>query len=73
MNIPYEECPHCSIMTPVYCEPVHKCHSDPRIIYTQRCSWCGNKFIVNGVQEEHWIPKSVCKVVQRMEKGLMEF
>ena len=28
---------------------------------------------INGVQEEHWIPKSVCKIVQRMERGLMEF
>lgn len=28
---------------------------------------------VTGVPEECWIPKSVCKVVTRMEKGLMEF
>jgi len=28
---------------------------------------------VTGVQEEHWIPKSVCKVVNRMERALGEF
>lgn len=28
---------------------------------------------VSGVPEEYWIPKSVCKVVMRMEKGLREF
>lgn len=28
---------------------------------------------VSGVPEKYWIPKSVCKVVMRMETGLMEF
>ena len=28
---------------------------------------------VTGVQEEHWIPKSVCRVVNRTERGLGEF
>lgn len=48
MNITYKECPYCGIMTPVYYGSVHKCHGDPRIIYTQRCLWCEDKFIVNG-------------------------
>ena len=28
---------------------------------------------VSGVPEKYWIPKSVCKVVMRTEKGLREF
>lgn len=28
---------------------------------------------VNGATDEHWIPRSCCKVVTRMEKGLGEF
>jgi hypothetical protein len=28
---------------------------------------------VSGVPEEHWIPKSVCKIVTWMERGLREF
>ena len=27
----------------------------------------------NGVQEEHWIPKSQCKIIERKEVCLWEF